>query len=119
MNIVYHYQHALTLLSECYNRKCEEVIRLVNNPKYAPTIVKIRQQEADELKEVLNELTKLNSNDLLRLQSFGELDVSMTQCINHYPDILGFNIIFGPDNPELFGYYYRLSWNMPISFFKK
>lgn len=119
MNIVYHYQVVLTLLSEHYQKKCAEVRRLSNNQRYSPKVTELRQQEADELKGILDKLTRLNSHDLMRLRSYGMLDEYLRNRTNENPDLLGHHIILGPDKPELFGYYSRIRWNVPISFFKK
>lgn len=117
MKSTFNIQRLLMLLRELYDEKCNEVKWLISSKKYSLKIIEKRQQEADKLKEAL-ELTKVNPNALIRLQTYVKLDDYLTVYTKSHPDLLGHNIIFGPDKPELFGYYSRIPWNVPISFFK-
>ena len=118
MNIAYHYQHVLMLLSELYQSKCEEVNRLIRCKKYSPRIIEIRQQEADKLKEILQEITKVHPMALNTSQLYNKLHNDLASYFEADPQLSGGIIILGLDKPGNFQRFFRHPWNIPISLFR-
>lgn len=108
----------LTELRELYHYKCVEVKQLKQSKKYPLKIIELRQREADKLKELLDGLTKVNPMDLIKLQIYSTFHENLTKLVNDDPDLLGCAIIIGADKSENYQRFSRITWNIPISFFR-
>lgn len=118
MNKAFNFERSLLILDELYKCKCKEVKWLIESKKYSLKVIEKRQQEADKLKESLEGITNVTPTDLFKPQFYSGLDKCMVKHAKSDPSLKGFIIILGPDKPELFQEYSRITWNIPISIFR-
>ena len=106
------------LAKELYLNKDKEIHRLTNNPKIQLWVIDLRKEEATKLKKLAEGLVLIESTGLMRMEAYMPLDRNLRLLTQRDPCLKGHIITLGPDKPELKPYFSKISYNIPITFYK-
>lgn len=109
------------LADELLHNKCREIAKLKNREKGSPSWIGIRIQEATKLRQLAEgiRILLIESQSSERLRIYRKLDHNLKVLTNSDPNLKGHIITLGPDKPELFHSFSRVTYQIPITFFKQ
>jgi hypothetical protein len=97
----------------------EKDIARMQKREHTPSyLLKIKLEEAAKFEELVSSLKVINQPEFIRLQIYAPLDTSLRSLTKTYPDLKGYHIIIGPDNPSFMSHFFRFTPGIPYSFYK-
>lgn len=107
------------LTNELYSNKQEEIQRLTANEKTRSSwIINLRKEEAIKLKKLQEGLTLVENTGFLRLEAYLSLDRKLRYLTQADPCLKGHIVTIGPNQTELTPFFSRVTFNIPITFYK-
>lgn len=96
----------------------EDIARMQKREQTPSFVLKKKLKEAAKFEELVSSLKVINQPEFTRLQTYAPLDTSLRFLTKSYPDLKGYHIIIGPDNPSLMSHFFRFTPGIPYSFYK-
>lgn len=118
MNYRKHLHTLLILATELSQNKEKEIQRLIKSENAYSRLIEIRKEEAQKLKNLAEGLTLVGNSGLVRLEVYLSLDKKLRHLAQTDPCLKGYIVTLGPDQPELKPYFSKVSFNIPISFYR-
>ena len=107
------------IATELHQNKWKEIQKLATKEKaYTSYVIDLRKEEANKLKQLKEGLTLVESTGFLRMEAYLSLDRELRHLTQADPCLKGHIITLGPDQPELKPFFSRVTYNIPITFYK-